>query len=87
MFSNGSHYLNDTGAFLLQLKLWFNERNVGTESRWMSEGKPQSLYIQVDNSDIVLGVISVKSRCLRVLFGKQLFQEGPPVNSGALHAA
>lgn len=53
----------------------------------MSEGKPQSLYIQVDNSDIVLEVISVKSQCLRVLFGKQLFQEGPPVNSGALHAA
>lgn len=47
----------------------------------ISEGKPQSLAFQVDNSEVILEGIHVKSQCLRVLFGKYLFQEGPHVNS------
>lgn len=62
-------HLDDTDAFLLQLELGFNERKVNTEFRegvLISEGKPQLLYIQVDNSHVILEVIHVKSQCLGV---------------------
>lgn len=90
LFSFGSHTWMTLVPFSCNLNfglmkgMW--ELRVG---RWVlvSEGKPQLLYIHVDNSDAVFEVISVKSQCLRVPFGKHLFQEGPHVNSGALHAA
>lgn len=36
-------------------------------------------------SDIVVDVFYVKSQCLGFFFGNHLFQEGPHVNSRALH--
>lgn len=83
-------YLDETCAFLLRLKLWFNERKARTERRWVSFGQWRKATIILYTGRYLrccCGGLPWKRPTLEGFFGKHLFPGGPHVTSGAIQAA